>query len=142
MLKNAIQLLVQKMELEDRYGHVSCFEAAEAYEKMEKLAAEAMDIASSYKNVTAASLYEVLHDIADDLKNGLLDEDVDLHLYTQDEFIDEYITPHLNDEAVKLFDSLFYFMNSDDRVAWLRNNYIDTDFMYTDAAVNFVIIVD
>lgn len=141
MLKNAIQLLVQKMELEDRYSHVSCFDAAEAYEKMEELAAEAMDIASSYKNVTAASLYEVLHDIAYDLKNGNLDEDVELHLYTQDEFIDEYITTHLNDEAVKLFDSLFYFMNSDDRVAWLRNNYID-DFMYTDAAINFVIIVN
>lgn len=142
MLKNAVQLLVQKMELEDRYSHVSCFDAAEAYEKMEKLAAEAMDIASSYKNVTAASLYEVLHDIADDLKNGFIDEDVELHLYTQDEFIDEYITSNLNDEAIKLFDSLFYFMNIDDRVAWLRNNYIDTDFMYTDAAVNFVIVVD
>lgn len=140
MLKNAIQLLVQKMELEDKYSHVSCFDAAEAYEKMEKLAAEAMDIVSSYKNVTAASLYEVLQDIAYDLKNEFIDKDVDFHLYTQDEFIDEFITSNLNDEATKLFDSLYYFMNIDDRVAWLRNNYID-DFMYTDAAVNFVIVV-
>lgn len=151
-MKNIIQKMVELQELNDRYGHISCFDAEEEYNQMEDLAEEIYSdvdrLARQHKDgygvplFSTESLREALDNIAYEIHAGNINEDAELHIYTQDEFLEHYVLQGFDESQTEVFDSLFYFMNVDDRVKWLDINHIDGNCMYTNRMIDFVIVIN
>lgn len=150
---DVLKLMVEKKGLDNQYGWQSCFDVPEAYDKMEELANEIIDLineyTSDYQNLTFSvsmeAVREELESIAFDVTNNNYDIDsIDVNFLTQDDYIETYVIEGMDESARSMFDSLFYFMNSDHRAAWLKNNtiFIEASNMYSNNFFDFVIVVD
>lgn len=144
-LKLEVVKMMEKKDLEGRYGWASCFDYPEQYNRMEELASEIFtsleELTNEYK---AKQVYECLEAIAIDVSGGNYDlESLDSIIYmTQDTYLDEYVLSGMDESAKKMFDSLFYFMNSDSRNNWLEANYLAHDpNIYTSKMMDFIIMV-
>ena len=144
-MKELIDLLVEKKRLEDKYGHISCFDAPEAYERMEELADKARERAEQLAKecrCSTSAIMEVAEDIADDILDGNIRDDVNVSLFNVDDFIEEYVLSGVDEAGRKLFDSLYYWMDADMRIQWLKRNYIDGDHsIYTAQNVDCIAVI-
>ena len=146
-MKNIIKLMIEKKELESQYGSLSCFDYPKEYERMEELTTEINKLIKQEVNVDApiSYIYEVLDKVALDIMNNNnihLDE-IEIYVYSQDDFIEFYILEGMDESARNMFDSLFYFMDSDHRAAWIKANYIAGDpNLYTNQFIDFVVVVN
>jgi hypothetical protein len=152
-VKNIIALMAEYYSLNSRFGYVSCLDVPEAYDRMEEIQNEIEELLiSEYagvanmmtNNVSIRKIREVLESIAYDVHNNNVNlEAVDISFYTQDEFICEYVCSNFNEQQQELFDSLFYWINSDSRGAWLYQREYDSDTMYTNGKyMDFVFMVN
>lgn len=146
MIKSIVGMLVEREQLKQCYGWRSCFDVPEQYDRMDELAEEAREMIkelASEHGIYFEDLYEVLSTIAYEVANGNIHEDADYDFYTQDDYIDAYITSGMSYDERDIFDSLFYYMNSDDRAGWLHSTYIGHDpNAWSNRTADFVIIVN
>lgn len=144
-MKKLIDMLVEMKRLEDRFGHISCFDAPEAYKRMEELADEARERAKQLAKecgCSTSAIMEVAEDVANDILDGNIRDDVNVSLLNVDYFIDEYVLSGIDEAGRNLFDSLFYWMDADMRIQWLKRNYIDGDHsIYTTRNVDCVVVI-
>lgn len=146
MIKGIIQTLLEVKRLDDKYGHISCFDVPKQYDEMERLRTEAIEktesISKTIENVSASDIYDVCNDIAHEMNWGNISETADSHIYSQESYIETYITQSMDDTALRMFESLFYWINSDERGKWLQANYINQEpNEWTDKRSCFVIQV-
>jgi len=145
MIKSIVDMLVEKERLEQRYGWKSCLDVPEQYDRMDELAEKAREMTKEFASehgIYFEDLYEVLSTIAYEIANGNIHEDADYDFYTQDDYIDTYITDGMRPDERNIFDSLFYYMNSNDRAGWLHSNYINPDpNAWSNRMADFVIII-
>lgn len=137
-IKLAVEKMVEKKQLEGSYGHASCFDFPKEYDKMEELADEIGEILNHDDKV-----YEIVKTIAFDAYNGNIDlEYVDFSLFSQDDYIEAYLLESMDESGRNMFDSLFYWMNSDDRGRWLEVNYLAGEAnIYTDKFIDTIIVM-
>lgn len=146
MIKEIIQTLLEVKQLNDKYGHISCFDVPNEYDKMEQLRTEAIEktesVSKTMTDVSATAIYDVCNDIAHEMNWGNINETADSHIYSRESYIETYITESMDDTALRMFESLFYFINSDERGKWLQANYINQEpNEWTDERSYFVIQV-
>lgn len=144
-LKLVVAKLIEKKDLEGRYGWASCFDYPAQYEQMEQLASEVMEaLTEQTDQYKATQLYDCLEAIAGDISNGNYDmESIDgISLLTQGEYIDEYVLSNMDESATEMFNSLFYFMDIDSRNNWLENNHLAHDpSIYTTKIMDYILMV-
>lgn len=147
MIRHIINQLVQVEELKDQYGWQSCLDVPDAYDEMGEKGTESLMNAWQFandagKDICGTNIFTVCQDIAREIVNGNISRDAEIHFYSQDAYIEQYITESMDESAQKVFDSLFYWMNSDDRARWLQSNYLTHDpEAWTDTWSTFVILV-
>lgn len=144
-LKLVVVKIMEKKDLEGRYGWASCFDYPEQYERMEELASEVFneltELTNEYK---AKQVYECLEAIATDISGGNYDlESIDeISFMSQDDYLEDYVLSGMDESATEMFNSLFYFMNVDSRNNWLETNYLAHDpNVYTHKMMDFIIMV-
>jgi hypothetical protein len=145
-MKDLLKMAIEYETLNNQYGHVSCFDVPEKYEEMEELISNLHEKCKKFFNgdeYYAKKLVEILKTIAYECVNGNYNFDnIELCFYTQDDFIEEIVLSGMDESAKDMFDRLFYFMDIDHRVAWLKSNYLNPNpHAYHDEMVNFVIEV-
>lgn len=150
-LKELIYKLVERENLSANYGHISCFDAPDAYEKMEKIYDEVMDELrkefsfEKYPSISPVNVFQSLETIALDIHNGNITEPFEVYFLTNDEFLEDRVLEGYRDNTKDIVYSLYYYMDIQDRANWLKNNYLydypkGTRYYYDDL-VNFVIEV-
>lgn len=143
-LKLVVVKMMEKKDLEGRYGWASCFDYPEQYNRMEELASEIFtaleEMTDEYK---ARQVYECLESIAIDIANNYDIETIDgISFMSQDEYLDDYVLSGMDESATSMFNSLFYFMDIDGRNNWLETNYLANDpCIYTNKMMDFVLMV-
>lgn len=144
-LKLVVAKMMEKKDLEGRYGWASCFDYPKQYEQMEQLSSEIFEALEELTNEYAArQVYECLEAVAVDISGGNYDfERLDSISYmTQDTYLDEYVLEGMDESATNMFNSLFYFMDVDGRNHWLEANYLAHDpNVYTHRMMDFIIMV-
>jgi hypothetical protein len=145
-LKQMVEMTIEKRELEGKYGWVSCFDAPEAYDKMEIINNELFELAKDVvegREIVAGHLLDSLDSIASDVMNGNYEmSDLEISYHTQDDFIDNYVLEGMDDSATQMFNSLFYFMNSDERILWLGTNHLmPMPNTYTNKWIDYVLMI-
>ncbi|MEK5036333.1 hypothetical protein MKY96_33425 [Paenibacillus sp. FSL R7-0302] len=149
-LNNIVKMIIEKKDLESRYGWISCFEAPKEYDRMDNLSTDIEKAIREYFNndftgFTMEAVRNSLEDAADYIKENSLDiesEDLQISFNTQDDYITEYVVSDTNEQANEMFNNLFYFMGSDLRAAWLRSHYLDHESnTFYNHFVDFVITV-
>ncbi|MBJ8113479.1 hypothetical protein JDS99_28425 [Bacillus cereus group sp. N6] len=122
-MREILDTLIQLDEKKQAFGHVSCFDVPEEYEQMEILYSESIDACKEAAGVHGHDLYKVLKTIASEISRGNINEDCEVIFYTFDDFVDNLVEGY-EEDARKLFDELFYFMNSDTRISYIDANYL------------------
>jgi hypothetical protein len=145
-LKNVLVKMIEKKELEGTFGHASCFDYPEQYERMEELATEINEALTRYEeiDVLRKHLFESMESIAIDTMNGNYDLETisDIAHYTQDDFIEIFITDMMDESARTVFDSLFNWMDSDSRSKWIEVNYLAGEpNTYSNQHIDFVLMI-
>lgn len=137
-LNLVVAKMVEKKDLEGRYGWASCFDYPEQYDKMTDLELEIDDLLEGNDK-----LYNILDAVAVDVYNGNIDaETIEINHYSQDEYLEYYVLENMDEQAKSMFESLYYFMNSDLRGQWLEANYLAHDpNVYTDKFMENIIML-
>jgi hypothetical protein len=131
-LKEMLVNVIELKKLNNQYGWQSCFDVPDAYDQMENLASEIhADLENAFPNfgsITHGHIKDNLESIASDFLNNNWNtddlDDIEIHYYSLDEYIEIFVLEGLDEQGRQLFDSLFYWMNSDDRGKWLYTNYV------------------
>lgn len=138
-LKLIVAKMVEKKALENKYGWASCFDYPKQYDAMTDLELEIDDLLEGRDE-----LYPILDTIACEIDWGNIDlETLEVNHYSQDEYLEYYVLEGMDEHARKMFDSLYYFMDSDTRGQWLEANYLAHDpNVYTDKRIENIIMIN
>lgn len=137
-LNLVVAKMIEKKDLEGRYGWASCFDYPEQYDQISDLEIEIDDLLEGDD-----TMYKILDAVATDVMNGNVDaETLELSVYTQDEYLEYYVLEGMDEHAKNMFDSLYYFMDSDTRGKWLEANYLAHDpNVYTDRWMEKIVML-
>lgn len=145
-LKEVTTMMVDKLEMENRYGHLSCFDYPTEYQQMENLNEIIFDVLCKYNeneySQRANDLYENIKDIATEIINGNINADrLELNYMPINEWVEVYVTEGMCDEAKKLFESMFYFMDTHTRNNWLEGNHLSNfTNTYTNHLMDYILM--
>ncbi|WP_353856760.1 hypothetical protein [Bacillus sp. Bos-x628] len=139
--------MIERKELNDRYGHASQADHPEQYERMEDLDIEIFQELAEVdgSEVIQRHLLDSLDSIASDfMNNNYNEESIDnISFYTQEDFIETFIVEGMDESSKKVFDSLFYWMDSDSRSRWIEKNHlVEMPNAYSNRWVDYVLIVN
>ena len=139
--------MVEKVELENRYGNLSCYDYPKQYEQMTDLEVEICEALDKYNeneySKRSSDLYANIEDIAKDIVNGNIDaENMDLQYYSINEWIEVYISSDMEEAEKNTFESLFYYMPTDVRNGWLEGNHLaNFTNTYTNVMIEYILMV-
>lgn len=138
--------IMETRDWESRYGHVSCFEANEVYDKIKKGHEKSRQLVAEISNdiagISEEAIYKIYEDIAKDavtvyglnenqMIDGILTNVIQFKIFDLDEFLRKVVL--LNKEN-ELFLKLFYSKERNMRVEFLELNYLcNLDVYYTDS---------
>ena len=138
--------MVEKVELENRYGNLSCYDYPKQYEQMTDLEVEICEALDKYNeneySKRSSDLYANIEDIAKDIVNGNIDaENMDLQYYSINEWIEVYISSDMEEAEKNTFESLFYYMPTDVRNGWLEGNHLaNFTNTYTNVMIEYILM--
>ncbi|MDA2738398.1 hypothetical protein PDQ75_24915 [Bacillus cereus group sp. Bc015] len=147
-LKDLTILMVAKLEMENRYSHLSCFDYPKEYQQMEDLNDIIFEILKKYNDDSysnhANDLYENIKDIAIDVINGNIDiESAEISYYTLDDWVEIYVKEGLSQDAKEMFESLFLFMDKATRNQWLEGNHLSNfTNTYSNIMLDYILMVN
>lgn len=142
--KDLLVTITKVRELEEKNGHVSCFDAPTVYREMgqmqEKIRVLATELSQKADGVSDEAMYRIYEDMAkdaktvyqmnaDDIVKNIDKGIIDFQLYNLDEFLNTYV---LSDGANELYKRMFNISDIQTRVDFLKDNYLcDLDIYYT-----------
>ncbi|WP_324658858.1 hypothetical protein [Bacillus cereus] len=145
-LKHILQMMIDKIEMERKYGHLSCYDYPIEYIQMENLndiiCCCLMKYNESIYDNRYKHLYENLKDIAIDVINGNINFKKLTFCYMPiDEWVEVYVTRDMSKEAKQVFESMYYYMPTDLRNGWLEGNHLcNYTNLYTDTMMNYMLV--
>lgn len=125
-MKETLDKLIVVENLNQNYGGLSCFDYPEEYNRMESLNDEAFEECKEIAGVHGEDLHKVLKTIASEIERGNINRDADIYCYSFDEYVDRILEGY-EEETRRVFDELFYFMDSDTRITYIDANYLTND---------------
>src|SRR5206468_4134408 len=153
-VKNIIALMIEKKRMESAYGNLSCLDYPKEYEFIEELSQEidnliretyGESITSEYNNIFFGDVKDQLDSIAIDAYNNNIDlETCSIDFYDQDDFIAIFVCgDNFSEGQLRVFNSLFKWLDADGRASYLRKNYINGEYgYYSNWMADFVFIVN
>lgn len=141
------KLMMERKELNGRYGFAEASKFPEQHSRIEDIDNEIFQ--ELPKVDTSHTVQRHLYDSLDSIAGDFLDESYNpdaieniVH-YTQDEFIESFITEGLEGEAeLKVIDSLMNWMDSDALARWIDSNYLtNMPNTYTNRWVSYILMV-
>ena len=145
-MKELVMKMVDKLEVERKYGNLSCYDYPAEYNKMIDLEVEICEALDQYNETEyskrASDLYSNIADIAIDIINGNINADtLEINYYSIDEWIEVYITNGMCEAERKTFESLFHYMPTDVRNGWLEGNYLaNFTNTYTNVMIEYILM--
>ena len=146
-MKNLVLKMVEKIQLENKFGWASCYDYPAEYNQMIDLEVEICEALEKYNDTNyskrGTDLYENIEDIAKEVVNGNIDaESLELSYYSIDEWIEMYVTEGMEEAEKKTFESLFYYMPTDVRNGWLEGNHLSNfTNTYTNIMIEYILMV-
>jgi hypothetical protein len=129
--KTLVRKMVTQETLEQAYGHQSCIDFPKQYEQMEVLNEEVRQALQEFETSTVLSghLLGCVTDIAREIANGNLywSDIYGVTCYSFEEYVETFVTNNMPKQQKETFNSLFYFMNLDQRKEYIEVNYLMND---------------
>lgn len=146
-MNELVTKMVAKLQLENKYGNLSCYDYPKQYEQMIELEVEICEALDKYNeneySKRSNDLYENIKDIAKEILNGNInDDDLTLEYYSIDEWIEVHVTEGMEEAEKKTFESLFYYMPTEVRNSWLEGNHLSNfTNTYTNVMIEYILMV-
>ncbi len=148
-MKNLVIKLIELESLNSQYGNLSCFDFPAQYNKMDQIQSEVMEAIKKTFNdeYLPQNVYTALEAIANDYTNENISadafEDMNITLYSRDEFLEMKKEELASEEAQEVFSELFSMMDSNQAQSIIERKYMmNNEPYYTDKMVNFIIIAE
>jgi hypothetical protein len=150
-MKKLIELAIKRNELENSYGHISCYDAPKQYEEMEKLNSaiyEGLQELADYKqSITLEGVKEVFENIVAEFEKEFYNlETTDIQTYSFDSFIDQQVlemSGFTEKCQVEAWNTIFYYMSIDDRKAVIEKEYVNgEEHTYSSNDMSFIVILN
>ncbi|PGO60675.1 hypothetical protein [Priestia megaterium] len=149
-MKKLIELAIKRNELENNYGHISCYDAPKQYEEMEQLNSEIYEglqkLADYKQSITLEGVKEVFENIVAEFEKEFYNlETTDIQTYSFDSFIDHQVLElagFTQQSQIDTFNRAFLYMNIDDRKGMIEKEYINgEEHTYSSDDMSFIVIL-
>ncbi|MDZ4632282.1 hypothetical protein ORN01_25330 [Bacillus cereus] len=146
-MNELVTKMVAKLQLENKYGSLSCYDYPKQYEQMIDLEVEICEALDQYDenaySKRSSDLYENIKDIAKEIINGNInDDDLTLEYYSLHEWVEVHVTSNMCEEAKKVFESMFYYMPTENRNNWLEGNHLSNyTNTYSNVMLDYILMV-
>ena len=121
--EEVIEKIRESQKLKYQYGGYSCFDYPNEYNRMTELDEEVFESLKADGHANPQDIISTIEMFIDGYGNH---EDVtNFSIISCDDFVAEYVQSGFadNDKAVQIFDSLFYWIESNDRMNYLIMNH-------------------